>query len=135
MIVNTGLLRYLVSTVFFLSTLDHLYCTLQRVPKIFWRLGFGIYFTFGGLSLFLVDAIGHIKYQNDTMYVLFNESDDSLFGVSSLGMHWAVSFLAICIELTSFSDSDHFDSFPAQSPRYERTIMEHIMQLLVYTNS
>jgi peptide/histidine transporter 3/4 len=94
MIVNTGLLRYIVSTLFLPIYSWIIFIVLyKRVPKIFWRLGFGILLYFlGGLSLFLVDAIGHIQYQrNDTQcIVLFSESDDSLFDVSSLGMHWAV---------------------------------------------
>ncbi len=94
MIVNTGLLRYVISTLFLPIYSWIIFIVLhKRVPKIFWRLGFGILLYFlGGLSLFLVDAIGHIEYQrNDTQcIVLFSESDDSLFDISSLGMHWAV---------------------------------------------
>ena len=90
-IVNTGLLRYIVSTLF-LPVYSYIIFTLlhKRVPKIFWRLGFGILLYFlGGLSMFFVDAIGHIEYQrNDTQcIVLYNDFE---VDITSLGMHWAV---------------------------------------------
>ena len=92
MIVNTGLLRYIVSTLFLpiYSWMNFILC-YKRVPKIFWRLGFGILIYFiGGLSIFFADTIGHIQYQrNDTQCIVLYLSGVSYVDISSLGMHWA----------------------------------------------
>ena len=91
MIVNTGLLRYIVSTLFLPIYSWIIFIVLhKRVPKIFWRLGFGtlLYFL-GGLSIFFVDTIGHIQYQrNDTQCIVLYFSD-AFYVDTSLGMHWA----------------------------------------------
>ena len=102
MVVNTGVLRYIVSTLF-LPVYSWIFFTLlhKRVPKIFWRLGFGIFlYLLGGLSILFVDVIGHVQYQgNDAQCIItfdfcINTSSfasDSYFAeVSTLDMHWAV---------------------------------------------
>ena len=92
MIVNTGLLRYIVSSLFLPIYSWIIFIVLhKRVPKIFWRLGFGILLYFlGGLSTFFVDTIGHIQYQrNDTQCIVLYYSDVSYVDTTSLGMHWA----------------------------------------------
>ena len=91
MIVNTGVLRYLVSTLFLPIYSWVIFIVLRkRVPKIFCRLGFGILLYFlGGLSIFFVDTIGHIQYQrNDTQCIVLYFSDN-FYEDTSLGMHWA----------------------------------------------
>ena len=90
-IVNTGLLRYIMSTLF-LPIYSWIIFTLlyKRVPKIFLRLGFGILLYFlGGLSIFFVDVTGHVQYpRNDSQcIVLFTE--EPYVDLSSLSMHWA----------------------------------------------
>ena len=90
MVVNTGLLRYVLSTLFLpiYSWIIFVFCH-KWVPKIFWRLGFGIFlYLLGGLSIFFVDLIGHVQHQrNITQCILV--FDEDYYDISYLGVHWA----------------------------------------------
>ena len=125
MVVNTGLLRYILSTLFLpiyawiIFVLFH-----KRIPKIFWRLGFGIFlYLLGGLSIFFVDVIGHIQYQgNNTCIVLV---DGDYWYTSSLGMHWAAfipSNVLIGIGPTLVTVTI-FEFISAQSPHFMKGLL------------
>ena len=91
-VVNTGLLRHIISTLFLPVYAWVIFTLLQRrVPKIFWRLGVGIFIYFlGGMSIFLVDVVGHAQYQGNGTQCVIVFNADSYANIPSLGMHWAV---------------------------------------------
>ena len=88
-VVNSGLLRCISSTIFLPVYMGIVFSVLQkRIPKIFHRLGIGMFLYFlGGLSIFAVDTVGHSLHQsNDTHCIL-----SSVYSYTSLNMHWAVN--------------------------------------------
>ena len=96
--VTSGLQRHIASTLFLPIYMWIIFGLLhKRIPKIFCRLGFGIFLYFlGELTLFIVDVIGHIQHQgNDTQciykFVLPGTNYSGYYDVVSLDMHWAVN--------------------------------------------
>ena len=97
-LVMTGLLRYIVSSIFLPIYIWIIFSLLHnRIPKIFCRLGLGVLlYILGMLSIFIVDTIGHIQYNRNTTHSIcifnftFNETN-SEFDVPHLYMHWSVN--------------------------------------------
>lgn len=88
-VVNGSLLKYIISTTFLPVYMGIVFSVLRkRIPKIFHRLGIGMFLYFlGGLSIFAVDTVGHSLHQgNDTRCIL-----SSVYDYTSLNMHWAVN--------------------------------------------
>ena len=95
-IINGGVLRRIVSTIFITFYIWIVFSVLRnRVPKILYRLGFGMLLHFlGVVYVFVVDTTGHALYQgNDTQCILWfvPTSTGGYYDVSSLDMHWAVN--------------------------------------------
>ena len=70
----------------------------RRIPKIFTRLGLGIaIFLLGVFSMFVIDLVGHIKSQNETLNETFTSK--CMFHMNfatnyySLNVHWAAFLL------------------------------------------
>ena len=97
MLVTSSLLRYIVSSVFLPIYIWIIFSLLRnRIPKIFCRLGLGVLlYILGMLSIFVVDAVGHIQHNRNTTHSLcifnfiYNETSNE-FDVPHLYMHWSV---------------------------------------------
>ena len=91
--VNSSLLRCVLSTVFLPVYMRVVFSVLRkRIPKIFHRLGIGMFVYFlGGLSIFVVDTVGHsLHHGSDTRCILmYNNSGE--YDFTFLNMHWAVN--------------------------------------------
>jgi peptide/histidine transporter 3/4 len=82
---ESGTLRYVTSAVF----IPIYVCILHKrkeIPKIFTRIGIGIFlYLIGSLTILLIDISGHAKNGNNCM-MNFNKS--STLGIPRLKMHW-----------------------------------------------
>ena len=121
-VVNSGLLRYIVSTFFLPIYVWIIFSVLQkRVPKILCRLGIGILLYFlGVLSMFVGEIIGHPQNQrNNTQCIsLVQGNSSSYLDISSFDMPWAVNLpsnLLIGIGPTLVT-ATIFEFISAQSP-------------------
>ena len=94
---NSGLLRYIVSTVFFPIYMWIIFSLLQnRLPRIFCRLGFGaLLYILGVLSIVAIDFVGHFQSRGNKTHSLcmlnftVNETSGD-FIIPSINMHWSV---------------------------------------------
>ena len=94
-LINCNLLRNLVSTTFLPVYIWVIFSFLRnRVPKIFFRLGLGIFLYFCGiLSTFMIDIAGHAKHSENETECIFNVTYNTStyqFNIPHLDMHWAV---------------------------------------------
>lgn len=124
-IVNSDLLRYIVSTLFLPVYMWIIFSRLQKqTPRILWRLGFGIsLYILGVLSILIVDAVGHLQYgENQTECIFdftFNFTESQfVFCVPHLGINWTVYvmcnfFIGIGSPLVTVTI---FEFISAQSP-------------------
>ena len=121
-IVTSGLLRHVTSTVFLPIYIWIVFVLFRkRTPKIFYRLGFGIFsYLLGVLVIFTIDVIGHIQHQgNGTKCIYIVPSNFSnYYDISYLEMHWAVNIpsnMLIGIGSTTVTVTI-FEFISAQSP-------------------
>ena len=92
-LLECGTLKYVTSAVFFPIYICFIFGR-NRIPRMFVRLGFGIFIFLLGISYFLVtDFIGHTQIGaqvNGSTQCMFNVKLDQLrIRIPSLGMHWA----------------------------------------------
>ena len=125
-IVNSGLLRYIVSTLFLPVYVWITFYLLQnQTPRILYRLGFGIsFYIFGVLSILIIDVFGHLQYDGHQTECIFeftfnNTESHVAFDVPHLGISWEVYvicnfFIGIGSPLVTVTV---FEFISAQSPR------------------
>jgi peptide/histidine transporter 3/4 len=95
-IVNSGLLRYIVSTIFFPVYMWIIFSLLRdRTPRILWRLGFGIFlYILGVFCILVVETVGHLQFDGHQTECIFDitlnvtESYAIEFDVPHLGINW-----------------------------------------------
>ncbi len=95
-IVNIGLLRYIVSTIFLPVYMWIVFSLLRnQTPRILYRLGFGIFiYILGVFSILIVETVGHLQFDGRQTECIFdftiNISTESqfLFDVPHLGINW-----------------------------------------------
>ena len=99
-IVNSGLLRYIISTLFLPVYMWIIFSFLQnQTPRILWRLGFGIcLYILGVLSMLIVDTVGHLQFYGHRTECLLDltiniTESQIVFDVPHLGISWTVYVL------------------------------------------
>ena len=99
-IVNSGLLRYIISTIFLPVYMWIIFSLLRnRTPRILYRLGFGIsLYVFGVFSVLIVETIGHLQFDGHQTECIFDftvniTKSHLFFDVPHLDINWAVFIL------------------------------------------
>ena len=99
-IVNSGLLRYIISAIFLPVYMWIIFSLLRnRTPKILYRLGFGIsLYIFGVFSILIVETIGHLQFDGRQTECIFDftlnlTKSRLFFDVPHLDINWAVFIL------------------------------------------
>ena len=99
-IVNSGLLRYIISTVFLPVYMWIIFSLLRnRTPRILYRLGFGIsLYVFGVFSILIVETVGHLQFDGRQTECIFDftlniTKSHLFFNVPHLDINWAVFVL------------------------------------------
>ena len=92
---NTGVLKNVISTLVFPVYIWIVFHLLRNhIPRILYRLGFGVLLCFAGsVSLLIIDTVGHAHYHENRLKCVFNftyNDIDKLFYVPDLDMHWGV---------------------------------------------
>ena len=96
-LLESGTLRYITSAVTFpVYILIMFSCLKKKRPKIFTRLGIGMFLSLTGmLSILIIDVIGHSQVENNAnrsslcMFAIRFDRQNFELNVPSLGMHWA----------------------------------------------
>ena len=102
-IVNSGLLRYMVSTIFLPVYMWIFFSLLRnRTPRILYRLGFGIFlYILGVICILIVETVGHLQFDGHQTECIFDftfnvTESHLLFDVPHLGISWAWFVLCNC---------------------------------------